>query len=371
MIKPAAYILISALGVFSGGVLVSRRVNQKKESVAAQNIIGEWEAENLNDDGGPNDDGKALSFKVILENNRNEITALAEADHGLCIYMKAGKKKYLLDTGTGDVLARNAAKLNVDLSGIDAVFISHAHYDHSGGLRSFLEANEKAKVYLKKEALSDKHIGKVAGIIQRDASFDHEVAEDYPERFNTVDSLLEIDKNIFIIPHIEQIHPLPETNKNLYKKKNRTGISERDDFDHEMLLVVRDRFEDVYDDEAGVGIQLAAGDTDKDVNRDQGGLIVYSGCCHSGVLNVIDTVKKIFPGEKIKAIIGGFHLMNMVFMKLGESEEKVISLGESMAESEVEKFYTGHCTGIEAYRILEKVLESRIEYIYTGKSFKI
>ena len=57
--------------------------------------------------------------------------------------------KILFDTGTdGSILLRNMKKLGIDPSSIDEVFISHAHYDHTGGLKDFLRVNEKAKVYV-------------------------------------------------------------------------------------------------------------------------------------------------------------------------------------------------------------------------------
>ncbi|GAJ15155.1 unnamed protein product [marine sediment metagenome] len=73
-----------------------------------------------------------------------------KSDWGFSCFIEAENTlKILFDTGTnGEILLSNMGKLNIDLASIDEVFISHAHFDHVGGLSSFLGANEKAKIYV-------------------------------------------------------------------------------------------------------------------------------------------------------------------------------------------------------------------------------
>jgi len=57
--------------------------------------------------------------------------------------------RILFDTGTdGRILLSNMRKLGIDPTSIDEVFISHAHFDHTGGLSEFLKVNRKAKIYV-------------------------------------------------------------------------------------------------------------------------------------------------------------------------------------------------------------------------------
>ncbi len=59
-----------------------------------------------------------------------------------------GVPKILFDTGgDGNILLNNMKKLNIDPVDIDEVFISHAHYDHTGGLSGFLTENDNVKVW--------------------------------------------------------------------------------------------------------------------------------------------------------------------------------------------------------------------------------
>jgi 7,8-dihydropterin-6-yl-methyl-4-(beta-D-ribofuranosyl)aminobenzene 5'-phosphate synthase len=57
--------------------------------------------------------------------------------------------KILFDTGAnGKILLSNLEKMRIDPISIDEVFISHAHFDHIGGLSAFLNVNKKAKIYI-------------------------------------------------------------------------------------------------------------------------------------------------------------------------------------------------------------------------------
>lgn len=71
------------------------------------------------------------------------------ADWGFACLVEAYGHKILFDTGAnGRLLLANMKMLGIDPLAIDEVFISHLHYDHTGGLTSFLRANSQVKVYL-------------------------------------------------------------------------------------------------------------------------------------------------------------------------------------------------------------------------------
>lgn len=45
----------------------------------------------------------------------------------------------------------NAERMGIDLGQVDIVFLSHGHYDHSGGILKFFELNDHTKVYANQE----------------------------------------------------------------------------------------------------------------------------------------------------------------------------------------------------------------------------
>lgn len=70
------------------------------------------------------------------------------SEHGLSLHIETNGYKILFDVGASDLFLRNANEMNVSVSDVDYLVISHGHYDHGGGLRAFLKTNTKAKVFI-------------------------------------------------------------------------------------------------------------------------------------------------------------------------------------------------------------------------------
>ena len=96
---------------------------------------------------------------TVLSDNRSCDSCLS-TEHGLSILLTTERYKILLDTGASDVFFRNAELLGEDFSDVDYVFISHGHCDHAGGLRYFLEHNQKAQIIVSPDAMSGKYFSK-------------------------------------------------------------------------------------------------------------------------------------------------------------------------------------------------------------------
>ena len=83
---------------------------------------------------------------VIVDNKPSEELG---GEWGLSILAEYGDKKILLDVGSSDLFAENMKKLGFDIADVDYGVLSHAHYDHSNGLRRFFTDNKKAKFYFR------------------------------------------------------------------------------------------------------------------------------------------------------------------------------------------------------------------------------
>ena len=87
-------------------------------------------------------------MKITIIYDNEAFDKSLKPDWGFSCLIEAFGRKILFDTGAnGDILLGNMKKLNIDPALIDIIFISHAHWDHTGGLLSFLKINP-AKLYI-------------------------------------------------------------------------------------------------------------------------------------------------------------------------------------------------------------------------------
>lgn len=256
-----------------------------------------------------------MKITVLAENTA--INQDFEAEHGLSLYIETEKDKILFDFGQSDLFLKNAEKSGVDLKNIDFSILSHGHYDHGGGIAHFLKINPQAKIFINESAFFDYYNGteKYIGI---DKSF-----KSHPQ-IQLVGDSFEIKSgfSLYSCNNREKIQP---TNP-FGLKKWENGVFQDDDFLHEHYLLVEEK----------------------------GKTILFSGCSHKGLLNIVDWFKP-------DVFVGGFH-----FSKI-EDNNQLKEIAERL-KSYNTKYYTCHCTGVEQFNILKSVLGDRLEYLSTGKT---
>jgi 7,8-dihydropterin-6-yl-methyl-4-(beta-D-ribofuranosyl)aminobenzene 5'-phosphate synthase len=282
-----------------------------------------------------------MKITTLIENRKNETDVGLEFEWGLSLHIAHNGHSILFDTGSSGAFADNAVLLSVNLKTVDVMVLSHHHFDHGGGLRRFFEVNKDAKVYLAGEANTDCYIRRFK-VFKKYIGLDKSLISENPTRFIFVRKVTEILPNVFIFPKIASNRPKPIGNKRLYLKNN--GKLNPDTFDHEIVMAI----------------------------KDAGKLVVFTGCSHNGILNMIDTAANHFEGIPIKAVIGGFHLVSSPpFNFVAGRKSEIEDLAKSILDYPVDMTYTGHCTGTKAFTILKSVMGSQIADIKTGSVFEI
>jgi 7,8-dihydropterin-6-yl-methyl-4-(beta-D-ribofuranosyl)aminobenzene 5'-phosphate synthase len=118
------------------------------------------------------------------------------------------------------------------------VVLSHHHFDHGGGLAHFLETNQKVKVYLRRWNAGNRYF-RACGIINKLVGLDRMSFQKHTGRFVFVDAFTEIAPDVFILVEIGNPYPQPKGNRYLFV---RDGDAYRlDSFEHELVMVVREK----------------------------------------------------------------------------------------------------------------------------------
>ena len=280
-----------------------------------------------------------MKVTVLAENSIGK-THLRDVkpEHGLSLFIEFEDKKILFDLGQSDLFIRNAEKMGIDLSQVDYLFISHGHYDHGGGLQYFLKNNNKAKIYLHKKA-TNRFYTKILGFIPFYVGLDQKTISQNSGRMNFILRNTQIEDNIVLLEGFPEIFPQSDANKTLFEKSDKKMVPDK--FKHEIALLLFDKEE----------------------------VVLFSGCSHSGIINIIDEVKLFTDDKRIKAIFGGFHIYNPINKK-SESPCYINKLTEAMDEADA-VFYAGHCTGEANYFSIKKRLGRRIQTMSTGEVIEV
>lgn len=258
------------------------------------------------------------------------------ARHGLSLYIEAHGRRILFDLGPDASFLKNAGKMGIDISAVDTVVISHGHFDHGGGLSTFLKNNDKARIYVREGAF-EKHFSRIAALpvpIGIDRSL-----MDNP-RIITTSEICIIDEGISLFSGVTGRRLFSSANGNLLERTKK-GLK-RDSFAHEQNLV----------------ISTSSGD------------VLITGCSHNGIVNIIDRYRDIYgSGRHLSTVIGGFHLYSKGSGHY-ESPELVCDLASELSSIGA-AFHTCHCTGPQAYENMKSIMGDRLSCLRTGDSVSL
>jgi 7,8-dihydropterin-6-yl-methyl-4-(beta-D-ribofuranosyl)aminobenzene 5'-phosphate synthase len=248
-----------------------------------------------------------VCITLLVENTVHRRGLLAE--HGLSFHIRTGQHTVLFDTGQTDLLLQNAATLNNPLTGLDAVVLSHGHYDHTGGLAAVCGLSPDAPVFLHPEALEPKFSADADGSV-RPVGMPPEVRQILVSgAVNTVPTTdcREIVPGLFVTGEIPR----------------RTDF---EDVGGRFFLDDQCRRPDPLRDDQALFFDTSQG------------VVVVLGCGHAGVVNTLLQIEQLTGGARIHSVIGGMHLLHATSARLERT-------AAALRERDVHRLVPLHCTG--------------------------
>ena len=258
-----------------------------------------------------------MSVRITtLSENTAQLDFLGE--WGLSVLVETESCKVLLDTGQSISTVRNADLMGIDLSSIDKIVLSHAHGDHTGGLREVLRrVGKQVEVIAHPDIWIPKYVrfgetNRYVGL-----PFLREDLESFGAYFTLSRKPYKISDDIMTTGEIEMTTDYETIDDRLYAKKGSRMTP--DPLADDLALIVR----------TGQGLAL------------------ITGCAHRGIVNTVRHVRKLTGKENIHTIIGGTHLYLSPQERIEKTARELKKLG-------LQRLGVSHCTGFNASVLLAR-----------------
>lgn len=275
----------------------------------------------------------SVRLTVVCENTVARPGFIGE--HGFAALLETDGGTLLFDTGQGFSLIHNLLRFLKDVTKIEKVVLSHGHFDHTGGLLSFLGVRGPCPVIGHPDVLKERFrlMSPAPGMEEKPVSIGIPWHEAYlvsrGARFQWVTEWSEILPGVYVTGVVPR------------KTSFETG-------DPKFLVKTPDGFTpDAFLDDYSMIV-----DTPK-------GLIVVLGCAHAGTINILNHVTDKLGQRKIHALVGGTHLD---FSSTDQLDKTI----EALRSFDVDIVAVSHCTGQQAATIMATEFGAKFRFAPVG-----
>lgn len=277
-----------------------------------------------------------MRLVMLIENTA--ISSKLYVEHGMSVFIEHGDEYFLFDTGADSRLINNAKRMHLKIDRVKKVMLSHNHLAHTGGIQSLLQLNPNMRFFALKAVQC--HPARKRGLISVSLGDLAERIAQKRDNFILFKQFQEVSDGVFLLK--DEVRDERWVSPD--KLRLKVGDSfENDEFEHESFAVL-----------------FPSSDRSK-------GCVILGGCCHTGLPNMIRTVRQNWPESPILAAVVGMHFMGSTAKKLSVSPDFIEQTAKEIRRLGIGSIYVCHCTGLAGYEELKKHLGDQVQYLQTGE----
>ena len=234
---------------------------------------------------------------------------------------------------SSETILHNMEVLGISPRCVDLIFLSHCHYDHTGGLSGMVKAIDKkdlpvvghSTLFRPHYELEPKlrHIG-----IPKESN---------PDKLGIFARLVLIDHSFSLMRGVIS-----------------TGeVVREESFEKALTLeTFTEKHGKLVPDEITDDLSLA-------IKVEGKGIVIITGCSHAGIVNIVQQAIRLSGETKILAVVGGLHLIDA-------DEDRIDKTARALYDLNVQRLYVGHCTGLRGEAVLLKLFKDRFCKLHSG-----